>query len=59
MLVKKALGVTDTLMESVFRMTYKQLYFFKKTLKETGQLTLADYVIVRLQDGSELDLDDV
>ena len=49
----------DTLMESVFRMTYKKLYFFKKTLKETGQLILAENVPVRLADGSELDLDDV
>ena len=46
-------------MESVSRMTYKQLYFFKKTLKETGQLTLAQYVPVRLDGGSELDLSEI
>ena len=46
-------------MECVFRMTYKELYFFKKTLKETGQLTLAEYVVVRLQDGSKLEVENV
>ena len=56
---KQCLAVSDALMEAVFRMTYKNLYFFKKTLKETGQLTLADNVIVRLHDGSELELNDV
>ena len=36
------------LMESVHRLTYKQLYLFKKTLIETGQLTMANTVPVKL-----------
>ena len=45
-------------MDRVLKMTYRQLYFFKKILKETGQFILAVNVIVRLQDGSELAMDD-
>ena len=35
-------------MESVGRLTYKQLYLFKKTLIETGQSTMADNVPVKV-----------
>ena len=35
-------------MEYVERLTYKQLYLFKKTLKETGQHTMAGTVPVKL-----------
>ena len=46
--------VSADLMDCVFRMKYKELYFLKKVLKETGQKILAKAVIVRLKDGSEL-----
>ena len=35
-------------MECVQRLTYKQLYLFKKTLIETGQHTMANAVPVKL-----------
>ena len=53
-----AIYVTALLMEDVMKMTYKELYYFKKTLKETGQALLAEAVIVRLEDGTELSYDD-
>ena len=47
------------MMDSVCQMTYQELYFLKKVLKETGQEILAKSVIVRLRDGSELEYGDV
>ena len=39
----------DQLMETViYRTTYKNLYLFKKTLLETGQLVMAANVPVKL-----------
>ena len=35
-------------MESVERLTYRQLYLFKKTLIETGQDTMAGIIPVKL-----------
>ena len=46
-------------MEDVLKMTYKELYYFKKALKETGQKLLAKLVTVRLPDHSELSYDDI
>ena len=46
-------------MEDVFKMTYTELYFFKKCLKETGQNLLARAVTVRYEDGTEMDFEDV
>ena len=43
----------DQLMENViYRTTYKNLYLFKKTLLETGQLVMAATVPVRLKEGN-------
>ena len=46
-------------MEDVLKMNYQDLYYFKKTLKETNQPLLAKAVIVRLEDGTELTYDNV
>ena len=46
-------------MDDVYKMNYKELYFFKKCLKETGQNLLARAVTVRYDDGTEMDFDDV
>ena len=44
-------------MEDVLQMRYKELFFFKKCLKETGQHLLAKAVVVRLDDDTEVDFD--
>ena len=46
-------------MDDVYMMTYKELYYFKKCLKETGQNLLARAVVVRHEDGTEMDFNDV
>ena len=47
--------VSDLLMEKVYRMTYDNLFYFKKTLIETGQTVLANAVPVETEDPVEAD----
>ena len=45
--------VADKLMERViYKTTYRNLYLFKKTLLETGQLVMAETVPVKVHHGN-------
>ena len=44
------LFVAENLMEQVYRMTYNCAFLFKKTLAETGQTVLAEYVPVKVRE---------
>ena len=49
-LMEDVITAPDQLMEKViYRTTYKNLYLFKKTLLETGQLVMAANVPVKLE----------